>query len=85
MLLAIADPNARKAIGEDVLGPIMRNGVSTLPPKALQKYIRNTLRKTYGSSTYSAREALTKLFMSQAVPQWNEAQAEAKAAAAAGN
>lgn len=70
VLLAIADPDARAAIGKDVLGPVMRNGSPTMDPAKMNKYIRQTLRQTYGSSSVDAREALTKLFMSQVVPQW---------------
>ena len=70
VLLALADPDARKAIGADVLGPVMRNGSPTLDPAKMSHYIRDTLRQTYGGSSLQAREALTKLFMSQVVPQW---------------
>lgn len=70
VLLALADPDARAAIGKDVLGPVMRNGSPTLDPAKMSHYIRDTLRQTYGTASVGAREALTKLFMSQIVPQW---------------
>lgn len=70
VLLALADPDARAAIGKDVLGPVMANGSPSMDPAKMSHYIRDTLRQTYGSSPPAAREALTKLFMSQVVPQW---------------
>jgi hypothetical protein len=70
VLLALADPDARAAIGKDVIGPVMRNGSPTLDPAKMNKYIRQTLRQTYGGSSPAARESLAKLFMSQIVPQW---------------
>ncbi len=74
VLLALADPTARAAVAQDVLGPLMGKGPygpsPVLQPDKLWVHIQTALRTSYGDAPPRARAALAKIFMEQTLNQW---------------